>query len=61
MRKKITKYVVVCDACHSHIHGRVYQEKDIAGQLRDMCQGCYLKYYGSPAKYVWYKIRRWLY
>jgi len=61
MRKKITKYVVVCDGCHSHISGRIYQEKDIAGKLRDMCHGCYLKYYGSTAKYVWYKIKHWIF
>ncbi len=61
MRKKITKYVVECDGCHSHISGKVFREKDSSGKVRDMCEGCYLKYFGTTAKYVWYRIKHWIF
>jgi hypothetical protein len=61
MRKKITNYVVVCDSCYSHINGKVYREKDLSGKVRDMCEACYLKYFGTTAKYVWFKIKHWIF
>ena len=61
MRKKITTYVVECDGCHSHISGKVFREKDLSGNVRDMCEGCYLKNFGTTAKYVWFKIKHWIY
>ncbi len=60
MRKKITSYVVACDACGDHIRGKIYQG-DLYGETWDLCEACYLNKYGTTWQNIWFKIQHWVF